>query len=553
MSAALQPITPEDSQSEVRVGHAAIVRAALTRNIGRDAAARFGYLLTRLLIPPFVLARIGLSAYSVWATIFIMISYVGVTTMGVSVVYVKYTAEFTARGETEKANALLSTGLFATAAVCAVLFGILTLELHQVLIWLRVPTQLFAEAQTAIMMVIGIFLCSMVFNVFSMALYGSHKIAEAQGVWVICYLTEMVLIFYLVGAGHGLLGLAEAFLVREALSITLSAFVAFRMLPWLRISPWRVSLDSFRKLTGYGAVVQLSALLSIALNTIERVIAAPLIGLNAVGVMDLSDKWPNMSSMVTDAFAGSLLPAASYLQGGRADKPLGDNRAVSQLYLRGARYNHLAASSVCALLAVAAAPCLTVWLGPAYPASAYLMTIFAVQQNFHHMTGPGTSILKGIGRPREEFYYIVPNLLMAVTTIPVSRLVLGHWSASGLGSAVVVATVVSSIFFVAHANRILEVSWRKYLRMVVAPGLLPYLISASLVIPVWKLVEHGTRWQGLAIMAAVGLAYALVLVVAIDRIVLDSDERHWFRSIIRNELSRVLGTLGFGESDERIA
>src|SRR5271166_5833712 len=108
-----QQINPEDLPPAVPTGHTATVKKALTRNIGRDAAARVGYLLTRMLIPPFVLTRIGLSAYSIWSAIFIMVSYVGMTTMGVGVVYVKYTAEFTARGETEEANSLLSTGLFS--------------------------------------------------------------------------------------------------------------------------------------------------------------------------------------------------------------------------------------------------------------------------------------------------------------------------------------------------------------------------------------------------------------------------------------------------------
>ena len=467
--------------------------------------------------------------------------------MGVGVVYIKYTAEFTARGETEEANSLLSTGLFSTAAVCAVLFGVLTLELHTVLIWLRVPEALLAEAQAAVMMVIGVFLCGMAFNVFGCALAGSQKIAEQQGVWVVCYLTEMVLIFYLVGTGHGLLGLAEAFLVRVVLGIILSALVAFRMLPWLRISPWRWSSDSLRKLLGFGGVVQISALLSIALNTIERVIAAPLIGLNSVGVMDLSDKWPTMSSLVADTFSASLLPAASYLKGGWGDKPFGDNLVVPQLYLRGARYMHLASSSICALLATASGPLLAMWLGAAYPASAYLMTIFAVQQNVHHMTGPGTSILKGIGRPREDFYYIVPNILMAVVAMPLSRLVLGHWSVLGLGSAVAVATIGSATFFIAHANRILGVSWRQYLRVVIAPGVLPYMIGMLFAVPAWKLAAHGTRWHAMAIMAGVGVGYILTLAITLDRIVLDADELSWFRSIVWRESYRLFGAIGFGE------
>jgi len=553
MSAVSQPVAPEEQPLNAPTGHETVVREALTRNIGRDAAARVGYLLTRLLIPPFVLVRIGLAAYSVWSAIFILVSYVGVSTMGISAVYIKYTAEFTASGETDKANSLLSTGLFATGAVCALIFAAIALDLHHVLIWLRVPPAILAEAQLAVIIVIGTFLSALVFGVFAQALAGSQKIAETQGVWVISYLAEMVLIFVLVGTGHGLLGLAEAFLVRQILSIGLNAFVAFRTLPWLRISLRRLSFDSLRKLIGFGGVVQLSAVLGIALGTIERVIAAPLIGLTAVGIMDLSDKWPGMSGGVVDAFAASFLPAASYLSRGRVDKPFGDNRAVPRLYLRGARYTHLTSASICALLAASSGPFLIAWLGKSYVASAYLMTIFAVQQNVNHMTAPGTSILKGIGRPKEELYYSVPNILMALVMIPLSRLVLGHWSVWGLGTAVVIATITSATFFIAHANRILRVPWKRYLQSVAAPGLVPYVVSACLSIPAWRLAEHATRWQAVGVMAGVCLGYSLILAIVLDRMVLDADERNWFRSVVRRETSRLFAAIWLGESNERTA
>jgi O-antigen/teichoic acid export membrane protein len=553
MNAVSQPVLPEEQRPTGRKGHEGVVLDALTRNIGRDTLARIGYLLTRLLIPPFILARIGLPAYSVWSAIFILVSYVGITTMGVSVVYIKYTAEFTSLGETDKANSLLSTGMFSTAAICALIFGLLTLEMHQVLVWLRVPPSLLAEAQVAVLMVIATFLCGLVFGVFGQALAGSQKIAETQGVWVISYVAEVVLIFILVRSGHGLLGLAEAFLVRQVLAIGLNAFVAFRMLPWLRISPRRFSLDSLRRLTSFGGIVQISSLLSVALNTIERVIAGPLVGLTALGIMDLSDKWPTMSCMVADSFAASFIPAASYLKGGRPNKPFGDDEIVPRLYLRGARYMHVATSSLCALLAVASRPFLAAWLGPAYVASAYLMTIFAVQQNVHHMTGPGTSILKGIGLPKEELYYIVPNIIAAAAMIPLSRMILGHWSVSGLGSAVVIATLASASFFVAHANRILGVSWRTYLRSVVVPGLVPYIVGLCVAIPAWKLTDNVTRLHAAAIMGGVVVGYAVTLAIVLDRIVLSSDERSWFRLVIRREASSVFATIGLGESNERAA
>ena len=71
---------------------------------------------------PFLLSRIGLEAYGIWTTIFILVLYVGVTTLGISNVYIKYVAEFNARQEYGKANSLLSTGLAVTIPLCGMVF-----------------------------------------------------------------------------------------------------------------------------------------------------------------------------------------------------------------------------------------------------------------------------------------------------------------------------------------------------------------------------------------------------------------------------------------------
>jgi hypothetical protein len=52
---------PEEQRPKGRMGHEEIVRGALTRNIDRDVLARIDYRPTRLLVPPFMLERIGLT------------------------------------------------------------------------------------------------------------------------------------------------------------------------------------------------------------------------------------------------------------------------------------------------------------------------------------------------------------------------------------------------------------------------------------------------------------------------------------------------------------
>ena len=255
--------------------HAQTVRDALSKNVVIDIGARVGYLVTRFFIPPFVLGHVGLEAYGLWATAFIIVSYVGISTFGISSVYVKYVAEYTARGEPQRANALLSTGLVTTSALCLIIFALLLVWWPLVVDWLQVPDALRDDAYEVILLVVGIFLASLALSGFSNALSGGQRQAAVQGIWVVAYLVETVLIFLLISQGRGIRGLAEAFFLRMILEIGLSAVVAFRTLPWLKISPRFCTRESLRLLVSFGGTVQILGFLAIALNSIERAVAVP--------------------------------------------------------------------------------------------------------------------------------------------------------------------------------------------------------------------------------------------------------------------------------------
>jgi O-antigen/teichoic acid export membrane protein len=309
-------------------------------------------------------------------------------------------------------------------------------------------------------------------------------------------------------------------------------------LPWLRISLRLYSLEALKQLISFGGVVQLVALLSIALNTFERAVAIPLVGLSAVGLLDLSDKLPGMAAIIPTALATSLFPAAAYIQGGLAGTAQG-RREVLDLYLKGARYMNLLASSIAGFLVSSSAPLMVVWLGKSYSGTAYLMAIFAFQQHFHVMTGPGTSILRGIGRPWNEFFYSIPNAAAIIVAIPLSRLIFGGWTTVGLGSAVVAATVISSVTFIVHANRTLKVPPGRFLRESVIPGALPYIVGLVFAGPI-SLASHTGRLSGAAIIAVIAVMYALTLVFVLDRTVLGTEERDWLRSSLLRHKSLLL-------------
>jgi O-antigen/teichoic acid export membrane protein len=533
----LDPILP-DPEGPILEDHSETVRNSLSRNVTVDVAARIGYLLTRFLIPPFVLAHVTLEAYGLWSTAFIVVSYVGLSTMGISSVYIKFVAEYMARREFRKANQLLSTGLCLTVPFCLLVFTAFYLLWPLMSRWLHIAPALQGEAHEVVLSVVAIFLASLSLGAFHDAVVGAQKTDQVQKRWVVCYTVETILIFVLVGEGRGIRGLSEAFLVRTVIDLVLCIVMAIRLLPWLRISPRLVTKESFRTLFAFGGVVQIQGLLSVALNSIERAIAAPLVGLAGTGLLDIGKKLPAMAGSVPIAFASSFTPAASYLHGGLKDSPK-QRDSVRRLYLRGARYMNLSSSYFCGFLIAMPAPLIAVWMGKHYAGAAYLVVVFSIATQLHLMTGPGTSILRGIGRPMEEFHYALPNLAALLIAVPASRFVLGEWTGLGIATAVAASTVASAIYFVWHANNLLNVSAKEYWKTVVFPGLVPYVVAAPFALPAAYAVQHASRWEAAGCIALIGALYSALILVVVDLLVWTSAERLWFRSMASMALGRL--------------
>lgn len=509
---------------------------SLSRNVLVAIGARLGYVASRFFIPPFVLAHVSLEAYGLWSAVFVLVSYLGISTFGLSNVYVKYVADYTAAGDSRRANALLSTGLMVTSCFCLALFLLLCLQWSWIITWMEIPAHLAADAREVIFLIVSVFLASLTLSVFSDALTGAQQLATVQKVWVVAYLVETVLILTLVHLGRGIRGLAEAFVVRILIESGLAAWFAFRRLPWLQLSPRLCSRDALRKLVSFGGTVQLLGLLAIFLGSIERTLTAFLVGLRAVGLIELSKKLPGTASLIPSSFLSSFVPAASYLHSGMTRRAEDAQKEIAHLYLKGARYMNLSAAAVTSVLVAAPEAVLRCWLGQDYTAASFLLVVFAISTQIHLLTGPGTAILKGIGRPREEFFYALPNVLFLFITIPLSHVFLGHWSGPGIGTAVAIATVLAASVFITRANRLLHIAARDFVVEVFMPGVLPYLVAFATLTPFTSVILHSPRLEGIAILGAAGCLYGALLTFCIYRFIFLREEQLWLLTFLRQQL-----------------
>ena len=113
-----------------------------------------------------MLAHVTLEAYGLWSAAFIMVSYVGLSTMGISTVYIKFVAEYCARRDYLKANQLLSTGLCLTIPFCATVFAIFYFLWPRIVVWLHIAPALRNDAHEVVLSVVAIFLASLSLGAF---------------------------------------------------------------------------------------------------------------------------------------------------------------------------------------------------------------------------------------------------------------------------------------------------------------------------------------------------------------------------------------------------
>jgi len=520
------------------------VRSHFSRNVLTTILARVVNMARGVVLVPFLLRHLGLEAYGIWTTIFILVSYVGVSTLGISNVYIKYVAEFHARREYDRANALLSTGLAITIPLCGAIFLGFLLGWDWYSPWLHLPPAHGADGKEAVLIVLGVFLSSIALSGFGDILTATQQIASTQWFLIMGIAAELAAIMWLVGAGRGIRGLAEAYLVRVLFNDGLAIWWALKKLKWLRLSPRMVRRDAIRYVLHFGGLVQFQSMLSIFLASVERVAALGLIGAAAAGLLDVAKKWPTALSLVPMAFFAALLPATAHVDAASGDSDrLANLRA---LYLSSSRYANLCTSAFVAAIALWAAPLMHVWLGPQLPIGQGLIALFVVfslAMQFHMLTGPGTSMFRGMGRVYEEFTYSIPNIILLAITLPAARWIEGRWTPFGIGVAVAVATTGSACVLMGRVLFVLHLPLTRFLRVVILPGLAPYVIAGLLAWPVAQLIGAMNRWQGAGVLLAAGILYAGGVMAVLNRWVLTDAEKQkelgWCR--------RGLGMLRGGE------
>jgi O-antigen/teichoic acid export membrane protein len=514
-------------------------------NLASDATfsmlARLLYLVTRLGLPPLILAHVTLAEYGLWSACSIVIGYIGMADLGLSTVYVRSASRLHAARDTVGIGRMLSTGMTLMAGVALLLLGAILSLLPMLMDSLKIDEAGRSTGQILIIGAVVIFLLDMSLSGFTYTLHGMHHYRAEQRTWVGSFMLEMVLIVAFLLSGFGILSLMAAFVLRYIYSSCANMRLVYRFLPGLSVGLRHFDRSLLPGFFSVGIVVQASSLLAIGLASADRVVAGLILGPSSLALFDIGAKLPGSAMSLPSAISQITMPAAARLS--QVERPAAPNwrhDPLLQLYAKSTRSVILLASLMGSFIAAFSAPLSLAWLGPraGLEVLPLLMALTACSATLHISTGPGSAVFRGSGRLGNEFIYHGLRIVMLALAVGVVYWIIGV-SVAALGIALALGLCGAALLYMAHNHRTLGLPLAHLATQFLLPALLQFAIGGVLYLGWLAFVPPGIgRWVTLALLAPCGLLHCTLCCTALWRL-LDGDERSKVVSVINPVMHRL--------------
>lgn len=387
---------------------------------------------------PHILRTIGESPYGAWLLINAIAGYSGIVYSGFGTTICRFVAEHSARKEWKELNVLVSSiqaVYLVTASIIFALTAVLAWQAPALAHWDGVP---LAEVRLAILIVgltIGV---SMVSSVYGAVLIGIQRMDYYRGIEAGMGLLRMGLTIWFLHNRQGLVTLALIYLAVTAVDQGLSAFLAYRQVPTLRVAPWR---GSWRVVKGCFNDSLLTALAHVAeylINLTDTVVIGMVISPAAVMPYQIGQRITQMIRVPIVHIGEAVLPKAGELHARQSRAELGDlvARAMGLALFLSAGFM-IGCVYFGDLL-------IQTWIGPGYPVSVIILSLLMLAQMVSLPLTVARKAMLGIGQIRQQ---AVIDFAEALCNLILSLIFIHWWGIVGVAVGTVLPMVVIELGF----------------------------------------------------------------------------------------------------------
>ena len=434
------------------------VSKRLIKNTVYNAIGRFWGLLAGVALTPYIVGHIGIERYGIWATIGALTGYFGLIDFGIGTSFVKYIAEFYAKGEDEKISRLVVTGSVFYFVFTIVLFAAARFFAGETLAFVKIPSHLRGEALTVFLISIVIFGLHNALSAFDAVQTGLQRMDISNKVTVAVSVCGIIGTIFALKNGYGLVGLMVNNAAMLGLAGIINILLAFKLLPGLEFTPRFFDPGMLKRLLSFGYKVQVTRIAEIVTFQSDKIIIAHFLNMSMVSLYQLGNTVAAEARHISLLLVTALVPAVAELDAKN------DRERLHELYLRGTKYVALVGMPLLAYVFVNAHLIVFAWMGFGYESSALVIRVFVPCYMINILTGVGTSMALGMGRTDIMAKVCTAQMLLNLILSIVLVIKMGF---IGAAVATLISLSLTSILFIHILHGCLRYRMLPFLREVV--------------------------------------------------------------------------------------
>ena len=458
------------------------MRREIIKNVGASWFSLGVNVLVGIFLSPYILHRLGDTAFGIWVLIFSVTGYYGLFDLGIRSSVIRYVSTYTATNDHAGLSKLIATSLATYTAIGAVAMVLTLGGSFFVDSLFRIPPNFLVTAKWLFLMVGASVSLGFPIGIFGGILEGLLRFYLVNVTNLGATLLRALLIVFALTHGGGLLTVAAITVVLPILASLVRAVMALRILP-VPIRWTEVDLKAFREIANYSAI---SFVLMIAYKLrfkTDEIVIGSFLSVTAITYFSIGDRLLDYASEVVSSLAQIFVP----MSGQSAAR--GDSPQLRKILVAGNRACALVIFPITAVLAILGKSVIEAWVGASYVRASYAVLLTLLfPMTFALSQAASVRILYGMAR-HQGFAWV--TLMESVANLILSIVLIRPFGIVGDAAGTAIPLTCTTLYFMPrHLCRLLQVPISAFLRetytlplLLVAPQVATLLLLRSWFVP----------------------------------------------------------------------
>lgn len=344
-------------------------------------------------LAPFILHKLGDSAYGLYYLILTIVGYYSLLDLGISSSIIQYVAQFNATDDSENLNGIVNTTLFAYSILGLVVLAITFIGYAFIDSLFHISPEFLKTARLLFLITGSGVAFYFPFSVFYGIINGLQRFYITALVAACLGVLRAAAVVVFLDRGYGLLTLAI---------ISVGAYSVCNNLVCVAVTPrlirlrwgWKyVSRKSFRMIVNYSATSFVISIANLLRGRADNVVIGAFRSTDAITYYSIGQKLVDYANRITGSVAGNFNALASHFNSTQNEEGL------RRLYIQGNRFCSFALMPVAAGFLILGKQLIAVWMGPQYVAASYaILAILLIPNVLYGSQSAASRILYGMNR-----------------------------------------------------------------------------------------------------------------------------------------------------------